>query len=81
MGVFLPGHRGIKRNFLPIFFPEVNIKTTFFRCQGSCINSKKRKRRDVTRDKLEHEESTAKKVLTGGPMIIGKKEETEGKSK
>jgi len=47
------------------------------RCQGSCINSKKRKRRDVPRDKLEHEESTAKKVLTGGPMIIGKKEETE----
>jgi len=47
------------------------------RCQRSCISSKKRKRREVTRDKLEHEESTTKRVLTGGPMMIGKKEETE----
>jgi len=50
------------------------------RCQTSCLNSKKRKRRDVTSDKLEHEESTTKIVLTGGPMRR-KKEETEDAGK
>ncbi|XP_022787102.1 uncharacterized protein LOC111327235 [Stylophora pistillata] len=40
------------------------------RCSQSCLGSKKRKRRDVTRDEIEHEESTTKVTLTRGPLII-----------
>ncbi|XP_066022016.1 deleted in malignant brain tumors 1 protein-like isoform X2 [Pocillopora verrucosa] len=45
------------------------------RCTQSCLGSKKRKRRDVTRDETEHEESTTKVTLTRGPLIIQQDEE------
>ncbi|XP_078357327.1 uncharacterized protein LOC144642207 isoform X3 [Oculina patagonica] len=45
------------------------------RCSASCSASNKRKRREVTRDEVEHDESTTKQVLTGGPLVI--KEMTE----
>jgi len=43
------------------------------RCSRSCLSNKKRRRRDVTRGELEHEESTSKTVLTGGPIILKEK--------
>ncbi|XP_027042986.1 deleted in malignant brain tumors 1 protein-like [Pocillopora damicornis] len=45
------------------------------RCTQSCLGSKKRKRRDVTRDETEHEESTTKVTLTRGPLIFQQDEE------
>ncbi|XP_022794139.1 uncharacterized protein LOC111332922 isoform X2 [Stylophora pistillata] len=45
------------------------------RCSRSCLGNKKRKRRDVTRDEIEHEESTTKVTLTQGPLIIQQEQE------
>ncbi|XP_066022017.1 uncharacterized protein [Pocillopora verrucosa] len=45
------------------------------RCTRSCVGSKNRKRRDVTRDETEHEESTTKVTLTRGPLIFQQDEE------
>ena len=42
------------------------------------MNNKKRKRREVTRDKVEHGESTTKTVLTGGPILITEEEQNAG---
>ena len=50
----------------------------FDRCTQSCLGSKRR-RRDVTRDETEHEESTTKVTLTRGPLIIQQEEEPAGK--
>jgi len=49
------------------------------RCSRSCLSNKKRRRRDVTRGELEHEESTSKTVLTGGPIILKEKIPLKGK--
>ena len=51
----------------------------FDRCTRSCVGSKNRKRRDVTRDETEHEESTTKVTLTRGPLIFQQDEEPGGK--
>ncbi|XP_074622654.1 uncharacterized protein LOC141880949 [Acropora palmata] len=40
------------------------------RCARSCLSSKRRKRRDVTRDELGNEESTQKHRLSSGPIKI-----------
>ncbi|CAH3173234.1 unnamed protein product [Porites evermanni] len=39
------------------------------RCSAGCLNSKKRKRRE-TGDKLDHDGSTNKYILTSGPIKI-----------
>lgn len=39
------------------------------RCSKGCIRNK-RKRREVTRDEVEQEESTNKVILTGGPVVF-----------
>ncbi|XP_073242010.1 ZP domain-containing protein-like [Porites lutea] len=39
------------------------------RCSRGCLTSKKRKRREID-DKLEHDESTNKYILTSGPIKI-----------
>ncbi|XP_078375949.1 uncharacterized protein LOC144659409 isoform X1 [Oculina patagonica] len=44
------------------------------RCSRGCLSSKKRKKRDVTRDEIEHEESTTKVILTRGPLFIKEKQ-------
>ena len=48
------------------------------RCSRSCLNNKKRKRREVTRDQVEHGESTTKTVLTGGPILITEEKQNIG---
>ena len=48
------------------------------RCSGGCLNSKKRKRREIG-DKLEHDESTNKYILTSGPIKIAEKSREGGK--
>ena len=40
-----------------------------YRCSKGCLISK-RKKRDVTRDNTEREESTTKIVLTRGPLLL-----------
>ncbi|XP_067017056.1 uncharacterized protein [Acropora muricata] len=40
------------------------------RCARSCLSSKRRRRRDVTRDELGNEESTQKHRLSSGPIKI-----------
>lgn len=44
--------------------------STNSRCSKGCFSGNKRKRRDVTRDIPERDESTAKVILTRGPMLI-----------
>ena len=51
---------------------------TIYRCSNSCLNSKKRKRRDVNLEELEQEESTTKHILTSGQ--ITKKSDNTKKS-
>ncbi|KAL9987825.1 hypothetical protein ACROYT_G002193 [Oculina patagonica] len=45
------------------------------RCSQGCSNANKRKRRDVTRDEIEHEESTNKYILTQGPLVFKEPQE------
>ena len=48
------------------------------RCSQGCSISNKRKKRDVTRDEVEHEESTNKVILTQGPLVFKKEEQQSG---
>lgn len=48
------------------------------RCSQGCLISNKRKKRDVTRDEIEHEESTNKVILTQGPLVFKKEEQQSG---
>jgi len=48
------------------------------RCSQECSISNKRKKRDVTRDEVEHEESTNKVILTQGPLVFKKEEQQSG---
>jgi len=45
------------------------------RCSKGCLRNQ-RKKRDVTRDNREREESTAKVTLTRGPLLIKEKEDS-----
>ena len=57
-------------------------ETLFYRCSKGCERNNKRKRRDVTRDEIEHDESTTKVTLTRGPLIIqDEKQKSGGKFK
>ena len=49
------------------------------RCSTGCSAGNKRKRREVTRDEIEHDESTTKIILTGGPLVI--KEKTRNRNR
>ena len=56
------------------FFHELIIRNSkseehFCRCSKGCIKNK-RKRREVTRDGGNQEESTNKIILTGGPVVF-----------
>ena len=56
------------------FCPRANIRNSkseehFCRCIKGCIKNK-RKRREVTRDGGNQEESTNKIILTGGPVVF-----------
>ncbi len=51
------------------------------RCSQGCSNVNKRKRRDVTRDEIEHEESTNKYILTQGPLVFKEPQQAGGKLK
>ena len=48
----------------------------FCRCSKGCIKNK-RKRREVTRDGGNQEESTNKVILTGGPVVFETAKEDE----
>ncbi|XP_020618090.1 ZP domain-containing protein-like [Orbicella faveolata] len=48
------------------------------RCGQGCSIANKRKKRDVTRDEVEHEESTNKVILTQGPLVFKKEEQQSG---
>ena len=48
----------------------------FCRCNKGCIKNK-RKRREVTRDEGNQEESTNKVILTGGPVVFETAKEDE----
>ena len=48
----------------------------FCRCSKGCIKNK-RKRREVTRDGGNQEESTNKIILTGGPVVFEAAKEDE----
>ncbi|KAJ7383305.1 hypothetical protein OS493_029271 [Desmophyllum pertusum] len=51
------------------------------RCEKSCLNGNKRKKREVTRDEVEHDESTTKITLTQGPVVIKETGQSGGKFK
>ena len=53
-----------------------NSNERFCRCSKGCIKNK-RKRREVTRDGGDQEESTNKIILTGGPVVFEAAKEDE----